>query len=451
MKERLLKHIDRSLIMPEFLSVLFVVLLFSVHLFVFGPEGYKNITLVKYISFVVLSGSYIAAMVVWIAAAGRHRGRIRTERAVSAAGALVTVYLLLTIVSALVSEFFPDTLIGGYRREGLLTIGLYCLIFLMLERYSWSGKWCIYVIGAAATLYASVCILQLLRINIFSLFPEGFDYYGAGEKYSGEFLGTMGNAGFAAAFFSLAAPVLLVYISRAKERMRLWLLLPLLMSIFVLLYSRIAAGILGFFAGIYLALPFVFAEGKTRRIWLIGELVLAAAVLALIYVVDFEGGILYELHSILHGRFEDSFGTGRIFIWRNTLPLLTERPLLGGGPDTLARRIGVIFETVKEDGTVRKAAIDAAHNEYLHIAVCQGIPAAAAYIAALAFTFVRFLKSGSGDVVASALAAGLLCYSVQAFFGISMCIATPFFWAVWALLMRRLRYIEKERKKETIA
>lgn len=450
MKEWLLKKITRSVLVPEFLTGLFVLFLFTVHLFVFGPEGYKNITLVKYISFMSLSVVFILVMLVRMVILRLRKKERCKDGKISFSSVCVIAYMVLTVVSALASEFFPDTIVGAYRREGALTICIYGVIFLLMERNAWSGKWCVYVLGAAAAFYSAVCILQILKVNVFSLFPEGFDYYDAGEKYSGEFLGTMGNAGFAAAFLCLAAPVLLFYIARSNEKERLWLLIPLVFSVFVLLFSRIAAGVLGFAAGIYISLPFVFARGNRRRIWIIAELVLVAAALAVIYAVDFKEGILYEIHSILHGKIEDHFGTSRIFIWRNTLPLLGDRPLLGGGPDTLAQRIGVIFETVKADGSVKRAAIDAAHNEYMHIAVCQGIPAAVVYIAALVGTFVRLLRCRTGDPVAMSLAAGLLSYSVQAFFGISMCIASPYFWVVWALLQRRIRYLEQEAIKETM-
>lgn len=283
-----------------------------------------------------------------------------------------------------------------------------------------------------------MCILQLLRVNIFGLFPQGMDYYDAGKKYSGEFIGTLGNAGFSSAFFCLTVPALMIYIARAPERERFLLAVPCVLSLTVLMLIKVAAGILGFTAGVFLSLPFVFFKGKARRICIVAEAVFMFLLFIAVYFLEFDDGLLYQAHCILHGEVSDSFGTGRIFIWRNTFPLLKEKPLLGGGADTLSERIGVIFETEQADGSIKRAAIDAAHNEYLNIAVCQGLPALAAYLAAVISSFAHLFKSRVDDPVADALAVGMLCYCIQAFFGISMFIAAPYFWVVWALLEGRL-------------
>ncbi|MDD6188970.1 MAG: O-antigen ligase family protein [Clostridiales bacterium] len=446
MKEKILKHINRSVGVPEFISGLFVILMLTVQLFAVGPQGYANITIVKYISFLAVSGAFAASMLAWGTGKRPRHGKRLSCRKISVTELCVLIYFAFTVISALVSEFFPDTLIGANRREGALTIGIYCFIFLLLSRNLPAGKWIVYLTAAVMTVYSLLCILQLLKINALGLFPDGMTYYDAGEKYSGEFLGTLGNAGLTASLLCLTSSMLLIYISRAKERARYLLAAPVLLCMAVLMLSRIAAGILGFFAGIFISLPFVFGFGKkTRNFLIIAELLMICFLLAAVYRIDFESGILYELHSILHGNFDDSFGTSRIFIWRNTLPLIPSRPLLGGGPDTLAQRIGVIFETAREDGTVKKATIDAAHNEYLNIAVCQGIPALIAYLAAVISTLVRFVKSHTDDPIAAAFAVGIVCYCVQAFFGISMFISTPYFWIFWALLKSRLRYL-KEKK-----
>ena len=60
-------------------------------------------------------------------------------------------------------------------------------------------------------------------------------------------------------------------------------------------------------------------------------------------------------------------------------------------------------------------------------------------------TLVRFVKSHTDDPIAAAFAVGIVCYCVQAFFGISMFISAPYFWIFWALLESRLRYL-KEKK-----
>lgn len=57
-----------------------------------------------------------------------------------------------------------------------------------------------------------------------------------------------------------------------------------------------------------------------------------------IYFINFKDGILYEIHEILHGNFNDDFGTYRIFLWKRSISLVKDYPILGTGPDTFAVR-----------------------------------------------------------------------------------------------------------------
>lgn len=84
--------------------------------------------------------------------------------------------------------------------------------------------------------------------------------------------------------------------------------------------------------------------------------------------------MLGEAHEILQGRAEDEFGSGRVFIWKNVWQAVKERPLFGGGPDTLSHRITAYFERYDEATNImRRSGIDTAHNEYLNILANQGI------------------------------------------------------------------------------
>ena len=49
---------------------------------------------------------------------------------------------------------------------------------------------------------------------------------------------------------------------------------------------------------------------------------------ATIYFVNFSDGFLYEIHEILHGNFDDDFGTYRIFLWRRSLSLVKDYPII---------------------------------------------------------------------------------------------------------------------------
>ena len=67
---------------------------------------------------------------------------------------------------------------------------------------------------------------------------------------------------------------------------------------------------------------------------------LILAILAIIglYFINFNHGMLHQVHQILHGNLDDTFGTYRMFLWKRTVCLLNEYTLLGTGPDTFAVR-----------------------------------------------------------------------------------------------------------------
>lgn len=145
-------------------------------------------------------------------------------------------------------------------------------------------------------------------------------------------------------------------------------------------------------------------------------------------------GFLQQAHEVLHGHWDDSFGSGRLYIWRQAFSLIPEAPLFGGGPDTLAFRGLEGFSRYNETlDQMVYSYIDAAHNEYLNILVNQGLLAFLAYGAFLCALVCRWWKQSKHDC--AALGGGsALFYLLQAFFNISMCLTTPYLWIALAVL-----------------
>ena len=147
------------------------------------------------------------------------------------------------------------------------------------------------------------------------------------------------------------------------------------------------------------------------------------------------GGFLYEAAALMHGRWDDRFGTGRIYIWRNVIQLVPEHLLLGGGPDTLGLRTDAAFERYDETlGILIHSAIDTAHNEYLNILVNQGLLALLSYLAALLASAIHWVRRGAEEPAAALCGCAVLGYCIQAFFGISSPISTPYLWLALAVL-----------------
>ena len=174
-------------------------------------------------------------------------------------------------------------------------------------------------------------------------------------------------------------------------------------------------------------------RGYLRTI-LILEGAAVAAGLAALYFIPWSGGTAYELSRVLHGEINDSFGSSRIAIWKNVLALVPERPLLGGGPDTLALRLDMRFSRyVQETGRTLSVYVDNAHNEYLGLLVNTGVLGLAAFLGCMALTAGRLLAR-RGEGIYAAFGLGLVCYWVQAFFGLGLCITAPLMWIFWGMV-----------------
>lgn len=390
---------------------LYSLLMLSVYLLFFWREGYAAITAPKLVVFGVFTGGFIIAMLLFGA---------RPFRPTLTEGLLI-LYLLFSAVSALLSPWKRDAFTGAMRYEGLITIAAYVIVFLLISRYGRSELIIARVFALSMCLFCILCLIQLRGANPFGLYPDGLDWFGGEKDYSGKYIGTVGNAEFACALLCMAVPFFAMLALRAKRRL---FAIPALLCAAVLLLIKEEAGYVSMFAGGLLCLPAAFP--RHRRVMFISAAVVLTAAAALVYLYDL-GGTPGQAHELLHGRAEDSFGSGRVFIWRHVLGLIPERPLFGGGPDTLVNRMTVYFTR----GDIVRS-IDTAHNEYLNILVNQGVFALVSYLAAIVSAIVKWYKSKSA--ASAAVGAAVLCYCIQAFFGISMFIVTIFFWMAMGYL-----------------
>lgn len=422
---------------PEMLTSVYLVLMLG--LYMLYPGGsYETITEYKWQLYMLLTGGYVTGMFLLrleLVLVGEKKKSPPTPLSLPQLAALV--YLGCTALSSLLSPHRMTAILGGGRREGFVTIALYCLSFLLVSRHARPKKWMLWMVAGALSINALIAILQLLGGNPLGLYPEGMNYYDGNVLYSGQFLGTLGNVDILSALLSLSIPVLFAAVVCLKDwRTRLSLLLPLALCVGIWLGSFVAGGILGVCGAIFLSLP-VLAETRVNRcrLLMMVAVLLAAAALVVFFFGDSMGGFLYEAHELMHGRWEDSFGSSRIYIWRTTFPLAKERLLLGGGADTLGLRTDAAFERYDENlGILIRSTIDAAHNEYLNILLNQGLLALLAYGVLLASMALEWIRKGSTDRETAICGCGVLGYCIQAFFGISSPIAAPYLWLAMALL-----------------
>ncbi len=450
MKQKAIKKEDTPHRIFEKITSLYLYCMITVFILWCGTGGYQDLQSAKYSIFLALCAGYIVAMFL-CAVELTLIGTLKVSKPaaffqqLSLTQKLVICYLIITWISAVTSAHFPDTIIGVSRNEGALTISIYCIVFLLVSTFGVIKKPMLYVFSATVTIFSLICILQLAGLNPFNLYPEGLTYMDAYTKYSGAYLGTIGNVDLVASFLCIAIPLLWIPILRLKDSRRWLLLIPLSMALFVLIRMSVMAGYVGIFIGTVICLPFVLPVSKrVRRIVGIVIIIVALASLVTLRICDFDIELLHQIHEILNGNIDASFGSGRIHIWKEVLQHVPSHILLGYGPDTM--HYGALEAFTRYDAALDitiVSQIDTAHNEYLNVLYHQGILALVAYLSALVTTFIKFVRNSPGNGTISALGGAVICYLVQAFFGFSMCVVAPLFWITFALLEYHLKMTDK--------
>lgn len=418
----------------------FTLAMVTVFLLAFGPKGYLNICEWKWAVFCILTGLY-AVVLLYL----RVRNKISLDFQFSFSQYCMFLYFLLTLLSALCSSWFATALLGGGRYDGAITALLYVYIAFALSRTAVAGKTVLRVFAAALTVYCLVCFLQLSDRNPLGLYPEGFLWSGRETTYNGAFLGFTGNADLSAAVLAMGFCVCLSGALAIKEW---WMLFPAICAAAALLLSGMRGGILGAAGGMLLTVPGTLRFGRReKRVYWSCFAAMAVLLLTLVWLLPLPG-TAGELHALLHGNAADELGSGRIYIWKNVLPLIKERPLLGGGADTLGLRAELAFTKTQPDGSILRRSIDCAHSEYLNVLVNQGLPALLCLLSGVGMSILQGRKGGAA---AHILRAGMLAYAVQALTGITMPASTAFFWLCWGLLeAENRRESEKHSEEESI-
>ena len=164
---------------------------------------------------------------------------------------------------------------------------------------------------------------------------------------------------------------------------------------------------------------------KSLRRVLLAVLILAM-VLGVIYIYnsDAQSGFVYEFSQVMHGNFQDEFGSNRIRIWKRCFELFKEYPLLGSGPDTGVMRFNIVFERFSPimQRTLR-TGVDSAHNEYLNLLITVGIIGLVPFLIAITAVLIKKKKP-----IRHICTIAVLGYAVQAFFLFSISITAPYFW-----------------------
>ncbi len=360
-------------------------------------------------------------------------------------------FLALYAISAIVSTLYSvdrELSIRGdfFRQEGVLTILVYTILPVLFAAFVFTRQQArILLLGLAvcSVLVAAYAIIQYIGFDPVKTAP----FFGIRPLPGMQAFGsTLGNANFLGKFLVLTAPLLMAFIciSTSWKRNILWAL-ACSISVAALILTETRSSWFGFFIASFIFL----ITGATVRILKKKLLLSLAGImlvgLAFISIAAFARGKLPDLQKMITSRTAEAFEIGklrenstRFFMWEKAIDHIAMRPLLGYGPDTHV----LIMQQYNLEYNRRfncKVILDRVHNNYLDVALAQGIFGLLAYCGILV-SFLMWLwrelkREGNAEtrIFLCAIFSGYCGYLVNDFFSFSVVSVSPTFWSLMGL------------------
>lgn len=356
----------------------------------------------------------------------------------------IFIFLLLAGISLIFSINKTKSLFGETgRHEGFFMIIVYILVYYFAKYYFSEYKHFYKILFG---IVIGISILSILQFyDLVPLQKElGLQY----RKYWTS--GTFGNPNFLASYVTIFLPIVMcLFVIKGKKRY-------LIMSI-ILFWSMLCtltrSSWLAF--GIYSVIGIIYVVYKREKLLIKNSIIILMSFIIIFGIGDILSNgrivgrnrvMINEFKSMYSEGVKEEMGSGRIGIWKVTLNVIKNRPLTGGGIDSLKDAIALeqydyYIDRIKRTHTY----VDKAHNEYLQIAATMGIPALIVYLLFLFFIFKDNIKNIFKDKLTLILLLSIIGYLIQAFFNISTIGVAPVFWMLLGLIQNN------QFKKETIA
>src|SRR6056297_4237615 len=305
----------------------------------------------------------------------------------------VTLFFLFTILSTFFSNHFFRSIYGKpFRWEGLITYISYVLIFITAGYFIAKRK---FLKSIIKYLFISASILSVYGLLQF----YGLDFI---NRKPDRAFATFGNPNFAASYIAIVLSLSLVlYIySQKKQQVYKYGFFSSLFFAFLVATSTRSA-LVGFLVSISVFVLYFhdYLRKNLKRL-----IIIILIFIIILGVIDFHQELFYtnrvislfvEVKTLTDAEQEQTYikvGSGRLAIYRYSLPLLWENPIFGSGPDTF----DIVFPHIKYSmsrNSEKLIIVDKAHNEYLQIGITLGLPALLFYLLLLANIYKNGFKA----------------------------------------------------------
>lgn len=325
---------------------------------------------------------------------------------------LLAVYLLFIIISFVFSINKTEGIVGLYGNpEGIVVLITYVAIFFIFKHSQGFDEYKLNAIAVSACIISAYGVLQYYDILPW-IQSQGIDN-----------LSTIGQRNFIGTYCTLLLPLFVwQYMHQAK---RFHLMTAVLLFMFMIC-STTRSSWLAFFIWfpLLLVLNMKDAVKKKRWIQILIIFLVTTVMMDLLSGFDFSQRLVTLVNELMDFSSDDA-GTGRMFAWKRTMPLIDNRPLTGSGPDTF----GDVLQKEGLTDVADRLLFQKAHNEYLQMVLTLGIPALMAYLALVGMVLARVYKKMKKTLWYTVLFCVIIGYLIQAFFNISVISTAPIYWA----------------------
>ncbi len=211
--------------------------------------------------------------------------------------------------------------------------------------------------------------------------------------------GTLGHADYFANWLVMVAYLALAL--TAVENDRRWKILARVTIVLValaILLSGTRSALLGLLMG-----AIVFVVVARPRIDRAASMVLAVAVVSLAVLYISPAGA--KLRARVHWSLDDARGGARVFLWRDSLHMAAQHPILGFGPESFTSQFAP-FESVELARAYPDFYQESPHNMFLDALTSRGLAGLLALIALCALAL--WAASGNAALLA-ALSGAIVC------------------------------------------
>jgi hypothetical protein len=360
-------------------------------------------------------------------------------------------------------EFHPITRSFRTTLGNINIVSAYCSLVIVLFAVLFTGensRWGIlyFIPSVFAFLLLSICMGDSGRVGMLGAMVLIIPYWFSDRLRFGKMLILM--AGWCAVFAANQLYIVYVRPNRIPFHPNLFITLAIVL---------LAAG--------FCVLLFI-KKWPGRQLKIAGAAFLGVALIGGLLFIEIAGSrwsnqprnIVWQAREIMHGRMGDNFGSGRGWVWKNGISVIKYNPLLGTGPDTFyfamggtqtgsveeARRNPHGNQNIVAAGGLHydsfmatRQIFDKAHNTFLQIAVCLGLPALLAYLIFLGALFIPAVKIAFRRPVLLAFGAGSLSYLIQCFFQVDTPIDRPLIYIALGVMAVELWQAKIEAKAET--